>query len=105
MYCCGLFPPFLFPLSVASAVSFNFDWQPHHPTQDGKVLLWTQPKSSEAWDGPVALPDFNTTVWRVSWSITGNVLAVSAADNKVTLWKQALDSTWQNVGEVNEPVS
>ena len=69
------------------------------------MLLWTQPKSSEAWDGPVALPDFNTTVWRVSWSITGNVLAVSAADNKVTLWKQALDSTWQNVGEVNEPVS
>lgn len=73
--------------------------------QDGKVLLWTQSKSSEAWDGPVALPDFNTTVWRVSWSITGNVLAVSAADNKVTLWKQALDGNWQNVGEVNEPVS
>ena len=38
-------------------------------------------------------------------ALAGNVLAVSAADNKVTLWKQALDGNWQNVGEVNEPVS
>lgn len=69
------------------------------------MLIWTQAKSSEAWDQPTELSDFNTTVWRVSWSITGNVLAVSCADNKVTLWKQALDGNWQNVGEVNEPVA
>ncbi|OCK95698.1 uncharacterized protein K441DRAFT_555970, partial [Cenococcum geophilum 1.58] len=27
---------------------------------------------------------------RVSWSLSGNVLAVSSGDNKVTLWKEDL---------------
>jgi hypothetical protein len=26
-------------------------------------------------------------VWKVSWSIMGNILAVSQGDNKVSLWK------------------
>ncbi len=70
--------------------------------QDGAVYIWTQAKANSEWD-KVLLSDFGTTVWRVSWSVTGNVLAVSAANNKVTLWKQAIDGSWQNMGEVDEP--
>jgi len=28
-------------------------------------------------------------VWRVSWSVMGNILAVSQGDQKVSLWKEA----------------
>jgi protein transport protein SEC13 len=45
---------------------------------------------------------FDAPVWRVSWSVTGNVLAVSTGDHKVTLWKQALDESWQQVFSVDE---
>lgn len=36
-------------------------------------------------------------VWRVSWSVTGDVLAVSDAGNEVSLWKEAMDHTWAQV--------
>lgn len=65
-------------------------------------MIWSQAKASENWE-KVVLCELGSTAWRVSWSITGNVLAVSGADNKVSLWKQAIDGNWQNVGEVNEP--
>jgi protein transport protein SEC13 len=35
----------------------------------------------------------------VSWSVTGNVLAVSSGDHKVTLWKETLDKKWMCVQE------
>ena len=44
---------------------------------------------------PIALPPFDAPIWRVSWSLTGNILAVSAGDNQVSIWKEALDKTWQ----------
>jgi protein transport protein SEC13 len=33
---------------------------------------------------------FDTVLWRVSWSLSGNILAVSGGDNKVSLWKENL---------------
>lgn len=36
-------------------------------------------------------------VWRLSWSVTGDVLAVSDGNNEVTLWKEAVDHTWTQV--------
>jgi len=62
-------------------------------SQDGTVVIWTQ-EGSAPW-GKKILPKFPDVVWRVSWSITGNILAVSGGDNKVTLWKESLDSEWK----------
>jgi protein transport protein SEC13 len=62
-------------------------------SQDRNVIIWTKEQNSE-WK-KTSLPKFNAVVWRVSWSITGNILAVSCADNKVTLWKETLDGKWQ----------
>lgn len=71
-------------------------------SQDCSVIIWTQDKSaSEEWNKHV-LKTFGSCVWRVSWSITGNILAVSCADNKVSLWKEALDGEWNCVSEMNE---
>ena len=35
---------------------------------------------------PHILQKFGDVVWHVSWSITGNILAVSGADNKVSIY-------------------
>jgi protein transport protein SEC13 len=40
---------------------------------------------------------FDAPVWRVSWSVTGNVLAIPTADHCVTLWKQSVDETWVQI--------
>lgn len=44
----------------------------------------------------------DTVVWRVSWSLSGNVLAVSGGDNRVTLWKETLKGEWERVSSVEE---
>ena len=41
-------------------------------------------------------------VWRVSWSLTGNVLAVSCGDGKVTLWKEGLDGQWRLIESIHD---
>lgn len=43
---------------------------------------------------------FPDVVWRVSWSLAGNVLAVSCGDGKVTLWKETLKGAWECVNEL-----
>ena len=45
---------------------------------------------------------FDAPVWRVSWSVTGNVLAVSTGDHKVTLWKQAVTEEWTQISSVED---
>ncbi|KAK1291636.1 hypothetical protein QJS10_CPB17g01159 [Acorus calamus] len=69
-------------------------------SQDGTVVIWTAGvKDGDQWEGRV-LMDFKTPVWRVSWSLTGNILAVADGNNKVTLWKEAVDGEWQQVTTV-----
>ena len=69
-------------------------------SQDGTVVIWTVAKEGDQWEGKV-LKDFKTPVWRVSWSLTGNLLAVADGNNNVTLWKEAVDGEWQQVTTVD----
>ncbi|KAJ0491008.1 putative transcription factor WD40-like family [Helianthus annuus] len=52
---------------------------------DDTVLIWTIKKEGDNWNGKV-LYDFKVPVWRVYWSLTGNLLAVAAGDNSVCIW-------------------
>lgn len=45
---------------------------------------------------------FESVLWRVSWSLSGNVLAVSQGDNKVSLWKENLRGEWECVKSIEE---
>jgi protein transport protein SEC13 len=103
---------------------------PNHNTvascsEDGTVLIWTQKivesgGATTADDVPTTaaslypwkatlLHRFDEPVWRVSWSVTGHLLAVSSGDSNVTLWKKAtvqnenkwvqVDMQMQHVGE------
>ncbi|KAF5346203.1 hypothetical protein D9756_011131 [Leucocoprinus leucothites] len=85
-------------------------------SQDKAVLIWTKdsptspwvktaldPSSSLASTGGAQPPagKFPDVVWRVSWSLSGNLLSVSCGDGKVTLWKENLKGNWECVSEVN----
>ena len=67
---------------------------------DGTVCLWRPPSAGAAsaeWSLSL-LPPFPAPVWRLSWSVTGRLLAVSCGDNSVTLWKEELSGVWQTIG-------
>ncbi|KAL5500901.1 SEC13 [Sanghuangporus vaninii] len=91
-------------------------------SQDRTVLIWTKDGPNTQWQktaldpstvtsvvstapaggpAPPAQPGkFPDVVWRVSWSLAGNILAVSCGDGKVTLWKENLKGTWECVNEL-----
>lgn len=93
-------------------------------SQDKNVYIWTRDVSSPSSTSTNDNNDGSTTgaavssaewtrqslsstpfpdvVWRVSWSMSGNVLAVSCGDNKVTLWKENLKGEWERISEINE---
>ena len=70
-------------------------------SEDRTVYIWSQAEPDAPW-APSLLHAFDAPVWRVSWSITGNVLAVSSGDHKVSLWKQEIDNSWQQVSAEGE---
>ena len=71
-------------------------------SEDRTVIVWTQKGGSEGTWEPLLLHTFEEPVWRLSWSVTGNILAVSSGDSSVTLWKQGLDMTWSQVSTVED---
>ena len=74
-------------------------------SQDKTVKIWTCTNMTGQNVGDWTLAktlEFEAVTWRVSWSLSGNVLAVSGGDNKVTLWKEDLKGNWEMVREVTE---
>eukprot|EP00949_MAST-11_sp_MAST-11-sp1_P003028 g3028.t1 len=68
-------------------------------SEDKCVYIWTQDEVGGAWK-PTLLNAFDCAVWRVSWSVMGNILAVSTGDHKVTLWKETVDKKWIQLSSV-----
>ena len=77
-------------------------------SEDKTVIIWKQGSDNgteetsdedKKWT-PLVLNTFDDPVWRVSWSVTGNILAVSSGDSTVTLWKEGLDGSWSQVSQV-----
>jgi protein transport protein SEC13 len=70
-------------------------------SQDKTVRIWTSdPSHPSEWQSTVL--NFDAVLWRVSWSLSGNVLAVSGGDNKVSLWKENLKGEWECVKTIEE---
>ncbi len=70
-------------------------------SEDRSVYIWKQKERDGEWTSTL-LKTFDAPVWRVSWSTTGNILAVSCGDHKVSLWKQSVDETWVQISTVDE---
>jgi protein transport protein SEC13 len=73
-------------------------------SEDRTVLIWTQSGPKEEWKAEL-LHTFDAPVWRVSWSVTGNILAVSSGDSNVTLWKKGIDGKWYKMESVEDETS
>ena len=73
-------------------------------SEDRTVIIWTQKGGlGHEWVG-VVMHTFDDPVWRLSWNMTGSILAVSSGDNNVTLWKQDMNEVWIQVTSVEESV-
>ncbi|KAF7315327.1 Transcription elongation factor SPT5 [Mycena indigotica] len=79
-------------------------------SQDRTVCVWVKDAPNGQWTrstldpasaGEAAGGKFPDVVWRVSWSLAGNLLAVSCGDGKVTLWKENLKGVWECVSDMN----
>lgn len=70
-------------------------------SEDRNVYIWRQVEKDGLWF-PTLMKSFDCPVWRVSWSVTGNVLAVSTGDHNVTLWKQSVDEKWIQITNVED---
>lgn len=70
-------------------------------SQDRHVIVWTNDGTDQTWT-PTVVSTFDDVVWHVSWSTTGNILAVSGGDNKVSLWKESLEGQWVRLSDVNK---
>ncbi|KAH8335413.1 hypothetical protein KR074_001497 [Drosophila pseudoananassae] len=62
-------------------------------SQDRHVIVWTSNADLTQWSYSV-LHTFDDAVWSISWSTTGNILAVTGGDNNVTLWKENTEGQW-----------
>lgn len=74
-------------------------------SQDKTVRIWTLPAGGEVSDASAWKSEelrFEVVVWRVSWSMAGNVLAVSGGDNRVSLWKEKMRGGWECVKTIEE---
>jgi protein transport protein SEC13 len=65
-------------------------------------MIWTQEDSTATEWSRKAMHKFPDVVWRLSWSVTGNILAASAGDNKVTLWHESPDGEWAQLSSMDE---
>ncbi|KAL3910209.1 MAG: hypothetical protein SGILL_007784 [Bacillariaceae sp.] len=73
-------------------------------SEDRSVLIWTQNGANEEWKATL-LHTFDAPVWRVSWSVTGHILAVSSGDSDVALWKKGIDGKWYQMEATDEAVA
>lgn len=63
------------------------------------MIIWSSDGGQSSTWTPKTLHTFEDVVWHLSWSVSGNMLAVSGGDNKVSLWKEGLDGTWSCVSD------
>ncbi|KAJ1612539.1 hypothetical protein OJ252_1225 [Cryptosporidium canis] len=67
---------------------------------DKIVVIWTQDADGQGWHSSQIL-NFNEPVWRVSWSVTGTVLAASSGEDVVTLFRENSEGKWEAITNIS----
>jgi len=70
-------------------------------SQDGTVIIWRQDDPSKPFSFR-RIHKSSEVVWRVSWSITGNILSIAGGDNKVILMKEIPEVGWKPLYTIDE---
>ena len=71
-------------------------------SQDKTVRIWTSTAPDAAGEWQSTTLNFDAVAWRASWSLSGNVLAVSTGDNRVRLFKEKLKGGWECMKTIEE---
>ncbi|GMI40743.1 hypothetical protein TeGR_g3022 [Tetraparma gracilis] len=71
-------------------------------SEDGTVLLWSNKEGGDVYN-PTLMHQFPDPCYRASWSVTGNVLAISSGESDVSLWKKQVTGEWTRVADVDDP--
>lgn len=61
--------------------------------QDMRLYIWKRKGEGSDWTC-TPIDGFNDIIWKVSWSVTGHVLAVTTFD-KVSLWRETPEEEWK----------
>ncbi|KAG5462673.1 MAG: WD40-repeat-containing domain protein [Olpidium bornovanus] len=77
-------------------------WAPSIGLPKSYLASCSQEQPRGPWLKKPLTEKFADAVWRVSWSLAGNILAVSCGDNKVTLWKENLLGEWECMSELDD---
>lgn len=70
-------------------------------SEDGTVVAHIRENEREQWRRKEVVK-LSVPTWRVSWSVAGNLLAVSAGDNISRLYKENAEGNWELTTQVNE---
>ena len=70
-------------------------------SQDRCVFLWRNTGGANWAKTPLSADPFGETVWRVSWSVGGSLLAVATGDNLITVWREGLGGKWEQVNSIS----
>lgn len=70
-------------------------------SEDRQVHIFNEDMTTRQWNLTKTL-SFSQAAYRVSWSISGNLLAVSLADGTVSLWKEAQIGEWKQIQSVQQ---
>ncbi|KAG5438840.1 hypothetical protein PCANB_002560 [Pneumocystis canis] len=88
----------------------DLDWAPNiglpksyiaSASQDKTVIIWTQENGGPWKKNYLSDKPFPEVVWRVSWSLLGNILAVSCGDNHIYLYKETLNGTFKQINDIS----
>eukprot|EP01060_Flectonema_neradi_P005843 TRINITY_DN13912_c0_g1_i1.p1 TRINITY_DN13912_c0_g1~~TRINITY_DN13912_c0_g1_i1.p1 ORF type:complete len:309 (+),score=35.48 TRINITY_DN13912_c0_g1_i1:127-1053(+) len=67
---------------------------------DKAVIVWTQEAPEKNWTHRIVVRS-NETPCRVSWSLTGSLLAVSFENRTVSMWKEERSGEWAEVSRIS----
>jgi len=78
-------------------------------SEDGTVIFWRNKKSGENKLNKLEEKKCDGPVWRVSWSFSGNLLAVSSAgsnfENIVDVYKENEQGKWEKISKIEDDVA
>lgn len=70
-------------------------------SESGVVMLHVRDSDREQWRYR-EIAKLQVPVWRVSWSVAGNLLAVSASDSVSRLYRENQDGNWELTSQISE---
>lgn len=88
----------------------DVDWAPNiglpksyiaSASQDKTVIIWVKEGNTPWKKIYLTEKPFQDVVWRVSWSLLGNILSVSCGDNHIYLYKETLKGTFKQINEIS----